>query len=203
MSALDGRPPRVRLDSIDDSRGKISGEEVAVSGIQDGVMTRDDLFGRLSRGGSEALDEVRRRYGERVAQIVRGAVRGDFPSESAFVRWVMAQVEQRILRAAGRISEDRAAEPVQGGRSRKRGLRSGRPGQVAGPERADRVTMALSRLTPPDREVIIGRIILQLPWDAMAQSLGLSVDAAQMRLVRARRRAAAILGERDFPSRES
>lgn len=183
-----------------------------MSGIQDGVMARDTLFGRLSRGEPEALDEVRGRYGERVAQVVGGLMGptftailedGNLSSESAFLGWITAVVERRILQAAGRVMEKMEAEPVPSEGSRKRRFRSGRSGRVAEPERAGRVTVALSRLSPPDREMIIGRIVLQIPWEAMARSLGLSVDAAQMRLVRARRRTAALLGERDFPASDT
>ncbi len=184
---------------------------------------RDSLFERLGRGEAGSLDELCRLYGstvtsiarrklwkklrarvetddiaqEAMVEVLRAAPHERFESEEAFLRWVRSVVDHRILQEARRwhagcrradrevfMPTDWDAEDPQ----------AERPSQVAQRcETMESVSMALARLSRDDREVIVSRLILKLPWEKVARSIGGSKEAAQMRFIRARRRLSALL----------
>ncbi|MBI4602497.1 MAG: sigma-70 family RNA polymerase sigma factor [Planctomycetes bacterium] len=182
------------------------------------------LFSRLAAGDPAALDEVCRRYGPRAASnvrrpigrplrarvetadlaqeamlaVVRDAPRERFESEAAFLRWLQAVVERRVLRAArrwGAACRSLGRERSIGEAAERPDPRAERPSQVfAREEEAAGLAAALARLAPGDREVFVLRLVLELPWAAVAGALGTTEECAQMRFLRARKRLAAGLG---------
>ncbi|MBI4582888.1 MAG: sigma-70 family RNA polymerase sigma factor [Planctomycetes bacterium] len=176
------------------------------------------LFERLSKGEPEALDEICRRYGKRVAALVRrrlgpalrareetddiaqetmvdilkGASKCHFDSEAAFLRWLQVVVEHRVLHTAEywRAARRRASKEVRFSTA----LLDAEP-HAESPsavlqrrEEIDRLSLELARLPSEDREVIISRLFLKLPWAAVAAAMGTTEEAAQMRFTRARRK---------------
>ena len=181
------------------------------------------LFERLARGDSAALEEVCRRYGSKVAdiarrhlgpalhkrletadvaqealmEIVRASSGVRFKTEEAFLCWAHGIVEHSVARAARywRAARRKAEREVSLGTGKGDvDPRSERPSQVlARKEQTARISQAISSLPKSYRDVVISRLLLSLPWAAVARSLGTTESAAQMRLTRARRRLAALL----------
>jgi len=184
----------------------------------------DPLFLRLSAGDPSALDEVCRRYGPRVASIVRRrmgkrlrarletadlaqetmaavvqAVSGTaFRTEADFLRWVGALAQRRVLHAARHWRARRrcfTGEVPCGAGDSVPDRRAERPSQVLlRSETLERVQEELGRLPPPEREVIVLRLILGLSWSAVGAALQVTEECAQMRFTRARRQLALALG---------
>jgi RNA polymerase sigma-70 factor (ECF subfamily) len=183
------------------------------------------LIQRLAAGDQAVQDVVCRRYGPRVERMVRRRlgralrarvetadlsqdVLGDilaaaggmwFESELAFLRWLRCMVERRILRTARhwRARKRRAARELRLG-SRVEIADSGlaTPSELLDRrERFEALGAAIACLPPEDRDVIILRHFLELPWRPTAASLGVTEEAAQMRLHRARARLKKLLGE--------
>lgn len=177
----------------------------------------------LALGERDAVEEVYRRYGERVARMVRrrlgsslrarmetadvaqdamldvmrSAGRLRFDSEAAFLRWIRISVERRIIKAArywrARRRSRREVPFLEEGQEMD--SRAERPSQIVMREETmEQLSAALASLSPSDREVIVSRLLLEMPWAAVAASLGASVEAAQMRFIRARGRLARLLG---------
>ena len=181
------------------------------------------LLERLARGEPAALEEVCRRYGKHVAdiarrhlgpalhkrletadvaqealmEIVRASSGLRFETEAAFLRWAHSIVEHSIARAARYWGAARRKAEREVSLGTGRGdvdLRSERPSQVlARKEQTARISQAIASLPKSYRDVVISRLLLNLPWAAVAKALGTTESAAQMRLMRARRRLAALL----------
>ncbi len=186
----------------------------------------DALFERLARGEAGAMEEVCRRYGERVMRIARRRLRDElrgrletadlaqeamvavirrapryrFESEGAFLGWVNRLVEETIIDAARRFRAARRS-------SRKEvpldqaleaaDPRGERPSQIfERGETSDRILMALAGLRPSDRQVVTSRLFLKLGWKDVALAMGTTREAAQMRYRRARQRLASVLLKR-------
>ena len=185
--------------------------------------SKDTLFTRLAAGHPAALDELCRRYGPHVSEIARarlfrrlrarvetadvaqdamveivsGARAQRFSDEASFLRWAREVVQNRVLQLAKRWGAARRRidreEPFPEGRSSP-DLSAERPSQLfERKQRADRLTEAIARLPEGDREVLVARLLLEMPWSAVAASLGTSEEAAQMRFTRARRKLRALL----------
>ncbi len=185
-----------------------------------GANVVPELFARLSRGDPEAFREVYARYGARVAAIARhrlgprlrarietddltqeawatvaceapGAV---FANEQQFLGWVEGVVEHRALREARRWrAQRRCSEREARGvdAASRPDARAERPSQIVLREEAvARVTVALACLESDDRQVIVLRLLLDLPWRDVAAAQGVTEECAQMRFTRARRRLA-------------
>jgi RNA polymerase sigma factor (sigma-70 family) len=135
---------------------------------------------------------------EVLLEIARAVARERFASEAAFLRWATVVVEHRILRLAkrwraarrkiereaylldGRLAVDPKAE---------------RPSKILERgEALERLSRALAELPAAEREVVVARVLLDLPWAQVAASLGITVAAGQMRLLRARRYLSTLLG---------
>jgi RNA polymerase sigma factor (sigma-70 family) len=134
---------------------------------------------------------------EALMDIVLGLKDNRFESERSFLSWIRVVVEHRVVGAARRMSA------AKRGSGREVNLGSHldlgdpwceRPSQIVGRrEEADRLNRAIAALPGPDREVIVARLLLELPWPAVAASTGASLEAVQMRFLRARRRLAGVL----------
>jgi RNA polymerase sigma-70 factor (ECF subfamily) len=132
-------------------------------------------------------------------EVARSSGRVRFDSERAFLVWVRRVVERKILRAARHWAAGRR-DPVRETNLGALGPDdiedpwSEHPGQILERKEAlDSISVAVASLPRRDRDVVIQRLLLRLPWQAVAGVLGTSVDAAQMRFVRARRRLARAL----------
>jgi len=182
-----------------------------------------DLFARLSRGDRSAFDEVHARYGARVAAIARrsigprlrtrletmdltqeawAAVACDppavpFSGERDFLGWIAGIVERRALREARRwMRQRRQSEREAAGADPALHIdrRAARPSQIVlREEAAGRMNAAVARLEKEDRDVILLRHVLGLPWRDVAAALGITQECAQMRCTRARRRLAQLM----------
>ena len=181
------------------------------AGVQEG------LFDRLAEGDAAALEAVCRLYGERAAGMVRHrlgkslrmrletadvvqeammdvvqeAKRIRFRGEADFLRWLNAVVEHRILQAARYWSAQKRKAGLQSPLATddlQEDPRAERPSRIyRRRETSDRISGALAGLPEKHRKVLIPRLILQMPWPAVARSLKISLEAAQMRFLRARR----------------
>ncbi len=188
-----------------------------MNGLVD-CVSPDPLFHRLSRGEPGAIDELCLRYGPRVASIARSrlgrslrarletadvaqeamidilkAAPGEnFRCEAEFLRWVGVVVEHKIIQIARhwrRVRRRMSREKPITGSGSWLDPRAERPSQILERrETVERFSLALAALEPRDRAVIISRLLLELPWSRVAQALGASEEAAQMRFTRVRRR---------------
>jgi RNA polymerase sigma factor (sigma-70 family) len=115
------------------------------------------------------------------ALVQRWRRHGPPDSPAAFV---FAIARRRSARAVVRRRLWRPLEEVFG-------LRDGRPDPeqavVQSDERA-RVALALTRLKPTDRQVLLLLTVWELGMEETARSLGISLSAAKMRAMRARHR---------------
>ena len=177
------------------------------------------LIEKFTQEDREAQNEVCRRYGERVARIVRQAagsalrsregtadlaqealwemVRSSpgcrFESEAAFLGWVRRIVEHRIFHAARHWKAQRRGAarevPLTPTREGDSGASSQSPSSILeSKERIDNLSRVLARVAALDREVLIYRAVLDLPWAKVAIALETTQAAAQMRFNRARKR---------------
>jgi len=145
-------------------------------------------LGALVRSRFETADLAQ----EAMVDALEAATGCNFESEGAFLRWVEAVVERRILqtarycRAAQRSPlREVPLEPVDLPADAK----LGRPSEVIERrETVDRLSEAIGALPPDDRQVVVARLFLELPWSQVASLARTSEPAAQMRFVRARRR---------------
>ena len=179
-----------------------------------------ELFDRLASGDPGALEEVCRRYGGRASRIasrklgrslrarvetadiaqeamldlVRSPGRQRFPSEASFLAWLNVVVERKVIKAARRWHASRRNIAREVGPHPALGDLAGEgttPSQAcAREERADALAAAIHSLSPADRALVISRLLLRLPWAAVARVVGASEAAAQMRLLRVRKRLA-------------
>ena len=189
----------------------------------DADQVTSTLFDRLASGEPTALDELCERYGPRVTEIARerlfrrlrarvetadvaqdamveivaSAKAQKFSDEASFLRWVRKVVEHQVLRLAKRWRAARRSlqreEPFpEEGSSLDASAE--RPSQLLErKERTDRLTRAIAHLPRRDREVLVACLLLEMPWSAVAASLGATEEAAQMRFTRARRKLRALL----------
>jgi RNA polymerase sigma factor (sigma-70 family) len=177
----------------------------------------EELFQGVARSESWAIDEVCRRYGPRVAAMVRPRmwrrlrrrletadlaqeamaeiarqVPGvNFSSEADFLRWTAAVVEHKVLQAARRwAARSRAgrAVPIDACREAADPLAETPSRLYRRREDAEKISEALAGLAQDDRRIVIARLLLGLRWPEVAASLGTTIPAAQMRLQRARGR---------------
>ena len=188
-------------------------------------MTEEKLFEMLAQREQRAFEEICRRYGERVAgmarrqlgqalrarmetadvvqtvlgEVLKSAGQVRFDSERAFLRWISVVVERKVLKAARYWKSPRRRPQCAGP------LPEGMPVQDVNAETPTRIferketseqlSWALGELPQADRQVIIARLFLQLPWAAVAKMVGSRQEAAQMRFTRAKRRLASLLGQ--------
>lgn len=187
-------------------------------------MTEEKLFEMLARREQRAFEEICRRYGARMAgmarkqlgqalrarmetadvvqtvlgELLKSAGRVRFDSERAFLRWISVVVERKVLKAARywkspRRSPDRARPLPEGMAISDK--RAETPTRIfERKETSAQFSRAMARLPHVDRQLIIARVFLQLPWTAVASMLGTREEAAQMRFTRAKRRLASLLG---------
>jgi RNA polymerase sigma factor (sigma-70 family) len=127
---------------------------------------------------------------ESMIHIIQNAPGCHFETESDFLCWIRCIVENRVRsatrywQAAGRGHECRHLSTAQ-----LTDARAPRPSEsFFRKEDAKGLLIALDSLSNVDRDVILSRLFLELPWAAVAKSVGTSVAAAQMRFTRARRR---------------
>lgn len=168
-----------------------------------------ELVRRAQDGQPEALDDLLRRYQDRVRRVVRvrlgSELRGDLDSmdlvqdtmamahrdlsklraetHAGLMRWFASLAENRIRDASKRLralKRDRSHRPI------------GEPGEpdpqaddtlpedrAARREAREIVDECLAELPEDQREVILQRDYLAADWDEIGQVLGRSVPAAQ------------------------
>ncbi|MBN1441642.1 MAG: sigma-70 family RNA polymerase sigma factor [Planctomycetes bacterium] len=178
---------------------------------------------RLSRGDRAAREEICRRYGRRVERIVRSqldrrlhrrveaadiaqevlleiiesAEGCSFPSERAFLVWVYRIVEHKILKtarywsAACRDLDRETRFPT--GSDLSDSSRERPSHRVLRSETFDRLCRAVGELRIRDREIVVCRLFLDLPWPKVAALLDTTEAAAHVRFHRARHRLARAL----------
>lgn len=168
-----------------------------------------ELLGRAQAGDREALDHLCARYLPRLQRIARGRL----PRHARERLDTDDLVQETLLQSLGRLH---AFEPRFDGallaylrqavlnRVRDEVRRAGRrpaaaettgeepdPGpspldEAIGQETVSRYEAALLRLAPDEREAVVGRIEMGLPYAELAESLGKpSADAARMAVTRA------------------
>jgi RNA polymerase sigma-70 factor (ECF subfamily) len=125
-------------------------------------------------------------------EIFRDLTRFEYRGERAFIAWLGSIVENKIRSVArywashARTAEredaiDVAILPKDGPTPSQ---------EVRRQEEQDLLYRAIDRLPPRQRRIVIKRMILGLPWEAIAREGDVSVHAAQMQLTRAKRRLA-------------
>jgi RNA polymerase sigma-70 factor (ECF subfamily) len=185
------------------------------------TRTRDDsaLVGRLRAGEAAAFDEVVESYGPMVSRlayrllgwrggdggvddvvqdvfvsVLRGARR--FDGRSSLSTWITAITVNHCRSLRRRLAAKLRAMTAVFGRAR-----SDRPWQDAADERAirgdesQRVREAVRRLKPADREVIVLHYLEHADIQAITGILGISRNAVEVRLHRARVRLKTLLEE--------
>jgi RNA polymerase sigma-70 factor (ECF subfamily) len=185
--------------------------------------TGEELFLQLWRGDAGAFRVVHSRYGARVAAIARRCLGRQlrarletidltqdvwmvvareapaipFANERQFLAWVAAVVQRRVQREARRWScqcRHREREATDSNPETQADRRAERPSQIVlREEAASRMNAALARLEGEDREVLVLRHLLGLPWRDVAVALDVTEACAQMRCTRARRRLAQLV----------
>lgn len=144
---------------------------------------------RLTGNEEDARDVVQEAYERAFKSIKR------FRGDARFSTWmyrITANCASTLLTRRTRGSHDELAidEPVADGRREVDPEAMAEAGYVR-----DRMTAALAELSPRLRAVVVLRDIYDLPHEAIAAELGISEEAAKVRLHRARRK----LRERLFP----
>lgn len=186
-------------------------------------MTTNELLAALARGEAAAFEEVCARYGERLGRIARRKLAGPmrarmetadvvqttlgelvrsadtvhFDSEAAFLRWIGTVLERKILAAARRwnaAKRDRHREAPLPAEDMLHDDSARSPSQIfSHKESRHSLNTAVAALPTKDREVVIARIFLDLPWPHVAKALGTTVEAAQMRFTRVKARLKEVL----------
>ena len=144
---------------------------------------------RLTGNEEDARDVVQEAY----LRAYKGLKR--FRGDAAFNTWmyrITANCASTLLarRSKGSHEELNAEDPVADERPEADPEAMAEAGYVR-----DRMTAALAELPPRLRAVVVLRDIYDLPHEAIAAELGISQEAAKVRLHRARRK----LRERLFP----
>jgi len=175
-----------------------------------------ELVKRVQEGDREAGDLLCRRYGPRVARltsrlfsfgragkadtedVVQSVMREvlshldgfEYRSEAAFARWIVSIVESKIkayrrywsaqCRSIKREEVRSADDFAAGGTTPSEVLRR--------KETRELVRKAICDLPERQRRLFIARVILELPWNLVAQAEGITVAAAQMAVSRAKKR---------------
>ncbi len=138
--------------------------------------------GRLpnsARGAIDTHDLVQ----ETLTHVVRRLDGFEPRREGAFQGYVRQALLNRIRDEARRVTRRKPAEPLEDGHAAK----DASPLEEAiGQEALERYEAAMARLRPDDREAIVARIELGLPYPEVAEVLGKpSVPAAHMAVSRA------------------
>lgn len=175
----------------------------------------DDLVSRAVAGGRAAFDELVRRthgdaYGlalrltsdeEEARDVVQDAYLrayrgiGRFRGEAKFSTWLYRIVANCASTATGKRRRHRH-EPLPDESLVVDPRTDSDPALRAdGADLRERLENAIRELPPRLRSVVVLRDVYELPHDAIAEELGISVSAAKVRLHRARRR----LREQVFP----
>ena len=177
-----------------------------------------ELIARLQRGDREAGEILCKRYGNRVVRLVRRFLRSrprrkletddlvqsslrelfvhldqfNYRGEGAFICWVDKIVENKIratLRywsAKARSAQREEARDVnflpQDGPTPSQ--------EIHRTEEKEFLYRAIERLPDRQRRVVINRMLLELPWAAIARADDTTERAAQMLLNRARKQLA-------------
>jgi RNA polymerase sigma-70 factor, ECF subfamily len=184
------------------------------------------LLAGLVRRDPSAREEFCRRYGSRVERMVRrrlgpllrsrfetadlaqeamvdmleAAAGCEFQGEAAFLGWAQKIVEHRILQMARHCRAARRSPlrevPLEGEALAHEGKGETPSQALERQEAIERLSCAVAALPPPDRQVVVTRLFLKLPWSRVAALAGVNEPTAQMRWVRARRRLEAALRAR-------
>ncbi len=154
--------------------------------------TYRDAYGlafRLTGNEEDARDVVQDAY----LRAYRGI--GKFRSESRFSTWLYRIVANCSATHMGKTSRHRHDElPDEALMADPRSAEDPES-RAAVSDLAGRLEVAISELPARLRSVVVLRDVYDLPHEAIAEELGISVSAAKVRLHRARRR----LRERVFP----
>ena len=173
---------------------------------------RHDLGARLARGDDNAFDEVVRQYQGDVARLVRrllgwrdGGACDDVVQE-VFVQVYLkrhtfrgeSSVKSWLTRIAVNQARDFQRRRMAGIEALKRLLlrrpREAKPAAVDLDETADRVRRAVQRLPARDREIVVLHYLEEMPLREVAQIVGAKEGAVSVRLHRARKTLARLLG---------
>jgi len=165
------------------------------------------LVARCLEGDVEAFDPLVRRY-ERVLFNVAGRMLGDredardvtqeaflkayqklatFDPRYRFFSWMYRIVLNESLNARSRRSR---TGPLEGEPTAPGSLEEGLDHR----ERRDRVQVALARLAPTDREVLVLRHFAELSYADIGAALGIAEKTVKSRLHEARQRLGRVLG---------
>jgi RNA polymerase sigma-70 factor (ECF subfamily) len=174
-----------------------------------GPASSYDLIVRARTGDDDALNELCSRYLPRLQRWAHGrlpnSARGAIDThdlvqetlthvvrrldgfeprrEGAFQGYVRQSLLNRIRDEARRVTRRKPAEPLEDGH------KANDPSpleEAIGQEALERYEAAMARLRPDDREAIVARIELGLPYPEVAEVLGKpSVPAAHMAVSRA------------------
>ncbi len=177
-----------------------------------------ELLDRIRKGDRQAGNLFCERYGPRVLGIVRRYLRNRprrnletedlvqsslrevfvhldrfaYRGEGAFIKWLGMVVETKIhstVRHWSSSLRNREREvPAEISRLPDDGPSPSQ--EVRRIEANDHLYRAINRLPPRERRVVINRMILELPWAAIARADDCTVHALQMRLSRAKKRLA-------------
>ncbi len=147
-------------------------------------LARRSMGARL-RAKLDSDDIVQSSFREIVAQLPHFAYR----TEAAFLSWLAKIVDNKI-RAAVRYWSAQGRTPEREHAVDVADLVSDAPSpshEVRRGETVQRLFFAIDRLRDQYRRIVVERMILGLPWEAIAMANHTSVQAAQMLLTRAKR----------------
>ena len=177
--------------------------------------TMDELVARAVAGEREAFDEIVRRthrdafglalrltgHEEDARDVVQDAYLRAYRSldrfrgDARFSTWLYRIVANCAATSAGKRGRHRHEELPDDADIAETRLDHDPATQADVHDLRDRLDDAIRDLPPRLRSVVVLRDVYDLPHDAIAEELGISVSAAKVRLHRARRR----LRERVFP----
>ena len=215
MPSAQQSPSPARLRIVTEPTRNADGTDGSNGVASNAAATMDDLVRRATAGEREAFDEMVRRthhdaYGlalrltsdeEDARDVVQDAYlrayRGldGFRGDAKFSTWLYRIVANCASTATGKRRRHRHEQMPDEALVADQRPDNDPALQASVGELRDRLDDAIRELPPRLRSVVVLRDVYDLPHDAIAEELGISVSAAKVRLHRARRR----LRERVFP----
>lgn len=160
-----------------------AGDEAALNQLVEAYAPRILRFGqKLCGPGADAEDVMQQTLLTVMSRV------GEFRGDSHFSTWLFSIARNHCLKLHTRGDAARAREPIETAEDRVPAPLGQAPDEAVASEQLEQaLDVAIERLDPAQREVLVLRDIEGLSAPDVAEALGLSVDAVKSRLHRARK----------------